>query len=204
MADYGYPCYPYGSRRYSKNNLNAPDRNTNLNDALDSLNDVCYVKDWSRTCLEESVIYDCCLITGVASGLRLDLQINFQFICHHQRRDENLVRSIQCLHAKRLMVMLFFHIAERCRGVGTLDDMMTQTGYQAVLGAGAHPSAVLCSKVCYLHLYSRYYRRPLWCNDCRFCTELPTLSPGLVWPSPGICWTQFKHLRSGHKLWHGA
>ncbi len=49
--------------------------------------------------------------------------VDFQFICHRQR-DENLVRSLQCLEDSGLMVMLNFHIVSRCRGFVILDDVV--------------------------------------------------------------------------------
>ncbi len=52
------------------------------------------------------------------------LQTVFQFICHNQQRDENLVHSLECLHETRVLAMLYFHIANRCRGMGILDDIM--------------------------------------------------------------------------------
>ncbi len=81
---------------------------------------MCDIHDRSQTCLEENGIGDYCLAT---SNYRF-LQMNFQFICHHQQRDENLVNSLQCLHHTRVMVMLYFHIANRCRGTAILDDIM--------------------------------------------------------------------------------
>ncbi len=116
----GYPWYPRGSHKHSRNSWNVADRNTTLRDALDALNDVCQIHERTRTCLVENGIRDFCLLT---TGHK-DIQINFHFICHYQRRDENLVHSLQCLHDKRVLVMLYFHIADRCRGFSILDDIM--------------------------------------------------------------------------------
>ncbi len=121
LASYGYPWYPRDSQRYSRLNTNATDRNNTLRDALDSLNHVCHIYDRSQTCLEESDIRDYCLTTTNAGALT---HIEFQFICHCQQRDENLVHSLQCLYDKRLLVMLYFHMAHRCHGEGILDDIM--------------------------------------------------------------------------------
>ncbi len=121
VAGYGYPWYPKSSQRNSRYKLNAPDRNITLRDALDSLNHMCHTYDRSQTCLEEKGIQDYCLAT-INPGLVS--HVEFQFICHQQQRDENLVRSLQCLYDNRLMVMLYFHIAGRCRGMGILDGIM--------------------------------------------------------------------------------
>ena len=129
LANYGYPWSTYASHKKSKNNPNLTDRvniRQALGDALDSLNHVCHIHDRSRTCLDESGIPGYCATSLDGASLGLSLQIDFQFICHHQRRDENLVRSLQCLYATRLLAMLYFHIADRCRGVGILDDVMTR------------------------------------------------------------------------------
>ncbi len=67
-----------------------------------------------------SGIQDYCLATVDYTNF----QPRFDYICHHQRRDENLVHSLQCLHDTRLLTMLYFHIADRCRGFGILDNVM--------------------------------------------------------------------------------
>ena len=121
LVDYGYPWSHLGSRRNSKHNLNVRDMNNTLRDALDSLNHVCYIHQRSQACLEENGIGHFCLaITPVGTHLQTD----FQFICHRQRRDENLIHSLQCLHDTRLLTMLYFHIADRCRGFSILDYTM--------------------------------------------------------------------------------
>ncbi len=122
VAMYGYPWFPKSSQRNSRHNLNAPDRNISLRDALDSLNHVCRLYDRSQTCLEEKNIPDYCLTTVYQSYMKLHL--DFQFICHQQQQDENLVRSLQCLYDNRMMVMLYFHIMDRCGGMGILDGIM--------------------------------------------------------------------------------
>ncbi len=128
LSSYGYPWSPEGSLKKSKHDPNATDRNNTLRDALDSLNHVCHTYDRSQTCLEESGIkYYCLAATNWVSLLHID----FQFICHQEQRDENLVRSLQCLYDKRLLVMLYFHIAHCCRGMGILDDIMSR--YKRVL-----------------------------------------------------------------------
>ena len=117
---FGYPWSPDGSQRYSRHKPNVTEKNSLLRDALDSLNQLCYNHDRSHTCLKESGIQGYCL----AANEYMNLQPCFDFICHHQRRDENLVHSLQCLHDTRLLTMLYFHIADRCRGFGILDDIM--------------------------------------------------------------------------------
>ncbi len=118
LTMFGYPWSPLDSQ--SNFNPNVTDRNNTLRDALDSLNHVCHIHERSQACLEESGIRDYCLATTTNTPV----QISFQYICHHQRRDENLVHSLQCLYDTRVMAMLYFHIADRCRGFGILDDIM--------------------------------------------------------------------------------
>ena len=43
LADYGFHWIPRGNHRNSTHNLNVTDRNNTLRDALDSLNQVCYI-----------------------------------------------------------------------------------------------------------------------------------------------------------------
>ncbi len=126
VANYGYPWFLYGSNRMVRNYGNGSNRNTSLRDAMDSLNQVCYIQDRCQTCLEESGLPGYCTNTIAAGGGGRLLQLTFQFICHDQRRDENLVRSLQCLHDTRVLAMLYFHIADRCRGIGILDEVMSR------------------------------------------------------------------------------
>ncbi len=121
LALAGYPWSPHRSQRHSTNDPNVTDRDNNLKDALDSLNYVCHIYDRSQTCLQESGKPDYCLYASADGGT---IHSDFQFICHHQQRDVNLAHSLQCLHNTRLLVMLYFHIADRCRGFGILDDIM--------------------------------------------------------------------------------
>ncbi len=119
-AAYGYPWSNPGDQEKSNNNPNVTNRkNTTLTDPLDSLNNVCHILDRSRSCLKENNVQDYCLDTTIYMFVQMD----FQFICHNQDRDENLVRSLQCLHDTRLLPMLYFHIADRCRGFDILDNV---------------------------------------------------------------------------------
>ncbi len=122
LAQQGYPWSPRGRQKIAKNVWNITDNKGDALD-LDSLNHVCHIQDRNQMCLREHDIQDFCLST-VATGYIV--QVDFQFICHHRQRDENLVRSLRCLQEKRLLVMLNFHIARRCRGFGILDDIMRQ------------------------------------------------------------------------------
>ena len=106
--------------RNSANNLNPTDRNITLRDALDRLDHVCYILDTSQKCLEQRGISDYCLLTS----LGLYQQMDKQFICHDQRRDENSVHTVQCLYDSRVLAMLYFHIADRCSGMDILDNVM--------------------------------------------------------------------------------
>ncbi len=115
----GYPWSPPGRQ---ENPIDVQNVTDNLRDALDSLNHVCYIQDRSRRCLREHDIQDFCVASTTPGRLQTELDI--QFICHQRQRDENLVRSLQCLHKKRLLMMLYFHIANRCGGFVILDDIM--------------------------------------------------------------------------------
>ncbi len=160
MGQYGYPWLHREPQRNSRNNPKITDRNNSVRDALDTLNQVCHIYDRSQACLEESGIRDYCLTTTVFIKFKMD----FQFTCHHQRRDENLVHSLRCLRDTRVMVMLYFHIAKRCRGVGILDDVMKRykNAYfykldikpvlmqPAVLTLYCLPKSVICNCVKYI------------------------------------------------------
>ncbi len=62
-------------------------------------------------CLREYNLQDYCLTTvNEYSTLAPD----FQFICNHRPRDEKLIRSLQCIHDKRLLVTLYFDIMDHC------------------------------------------------------------------------------------------
>ncbi len=108
----------------SENNQNTTYGTNKLRDPLDSLHHACSVYNRSRKCLKEKgVMGDYCLNT--VDGLGIELE--FRFICQHQRRGQKLIRSLQCLRDNRLLVMLFFHIANHCvRGMDILDDLMTR------------------------------------------------------------------------------
>ncbi len=118
LAQGGYPWSPPGKQKIYRNVQNVTD---NLRDALDSLNHMCHIQDRSQKCLLEHGIRGFCV--SMISGSMLPA-VDFQFICHHRQRDENLVRSLQCLQENRLLVMVYFHMASRCRGFGILDDIM--------------------------------------------------------------------------------
>ncbi len=120
LARYGFPWSHEGRNIKSTYSPNVADRNATLTDALDSLNDVCHINDRSLRCLGENGVRGFCLTLIKHPQPLLD----YQFICHHQTRDENLIHSLQCLHDTRVFVMLYFHIADRCRGFGILDDTM--------------------------------------------------------------------------------
>ncbi len=93
-----------------------------LGDGLDSLDHVCNTLDRTRLCLHDNDIRDYCLLTTMLSG-GITPQTHFYFMCHLRRRDENLVRSLRCLHDKRVLSMLPFHIGKQC-GLSALDRMM--------------------------------------------------------------------------------
>ena len=126
LASNGYPWSPNGSHISLSNVPTVTNRINTLRDPLDSLNYACRVQDRSQTCLKEKGIPRYCRAALAGSSLIVPLQMDFQFICHKLRRNENLVRSLQCLRDKRVLVMLFFHVANRCGGMSILDDMMTR------------------------------------------------------------------------------
>ncbi len=124
VITYGYPWLRYPSQRKSRNDPNITVTTKPLNDALDSLDHVCNIHDRSSRCLMESGIPTYCLGTPIGDNAEIDIQMIFQFICHHRRRDETLVRSLQCLRETRVMAVLYFHIANRCGGFDILDTIM--------------------------------------------------------------------------------
>ncbi len=137
LASYGYPWSPHaGNQRNHGKNVDVKDKNDTLGDALDSLNHVCRIHDRSRRCVEESGIENYCLSTIATLYLPLD----FQFICHYQMRDEKLVQSLACLRDNRVMVMLYFEIANRCRGMAILDDIMRRYKRAYFYLLGIYPS----------------------------------------------------------------
>ncbi len=116
----GYPWSPKGSWRNPRDNPNVTDISSTERDALAILDAKCHIYERCQMCLEDSDIRDYCLAT---TPLGAGLHIDFQFICH-QQRDKKLVYSLKCLHDSRVLAMLYFHIADRCRGMGILDDIM--------------------------------------------------------------------------------
>ncbi len=118
FAMQGYPWPSPGRQKILRNDQNVTD---NVRDSLDSLNHMCYIQDRSERCLQQHDVADFCLSSIMGSHRP---ELDFKFICHHRRRDENLVRSLQCLHKTRLLVMLDFHIANRCGGFHVLDNIM--------------------------------------------------------------------------------
>ncbi len=118
LAQQGFP-WSAASVKMLRNEQNVTDKQR---DAQDSLNHVCYTQDRAQSCLKEHCIRDFCLLS--TDGHLYALAADFQFICHHRQGDENLVRSLQCLYDKRLLAMLYFHIAQRCRGFNNLDEMI--------------------------------------------------------------------------------
>ncbi len=95
-----------------------------LRDSLDSLNHACSIQERIRKCLEEHGVRDYC----ISKTSTLAEIMDFQFICQHQKRDENLVHALQCLGDKRVLSMLFFHIGNHCvGGMDILDDLMVRT-----------------------------------------------------------------------------
>ena len=131
--------YPWSPVQIPRNEQNVSDR---LRDALDSLNHVCYTQDRSQRCLQEHHFRDFCLLSTDGNNLYA-LAAEFQFICHHRQRDENLIRLLHCLYDNRLLVMLYFHIAHRCRGIGILDEMMIREKSMYFYRLNVNPSGDL-------------------------------------------------------------
>ncbi len=123
LSTQGYPWFVNGNQKSAVSNSSLANDTNNLQDTLDSLAYVCRVLDRSRVCLQENNILDYCM--EAVHGLLLDK--DFQFICRHRQRDENLVRSLQCLHDNRMLTMLYFHIGSHCfRGLDILNDLVTR------------------------------------------------------------------------------
>ena len=118
LSHYGYP---WSSHNSQGKHTDSPSGNNTLRDPLDALNQMCDVHDRSRICMEKiGFSSDYCRATTDFPYRTLD----FHFICHHQQRDENLVHSLRCLYDTRVLTMLYFHIADRCRGFSILNNMM--------------------------------------------------------------------------------
>ncbi len=125
MTPPGYPWFVRGNQTNAQNHQGTTESIDTLSDALDSLDHVCHILDRSKRCRKESGISDYCMYAMSLDHITLEL--DFQFICHQRHRDENLVHSLQCLHDKRVMVMLYFHIWNDCfRGMDILDDLMAR------------------------------------------------------------------------------
>ncbi len=91
----------------------------------------------SQRPLKENGVQDYCML--LASPLRSSLMLSFRFICHKQRRDENLLHSLQCLHDSRMLSMLYFHIGDKC-GIGILDDIMVGRQKAFIYSINVYPA----------------------------------------------------------------
>ncbi len=110
-----------------RSNQSARNGSVDISDSLDLLDHMCYIHERSRMCLKENGVCDYCLNTANA----LLVETDSQFICQQQRRDENLIHALQCLHDTRVLAMLFFHIGNHClRGMDILDDLMMRMKHQ--------------------------------------------------------------------------
>ncbi len=197
LASYGYPWSAEHSQRNSRYNPYATERKSALRDALDSLDHACYTHDQSQRCLEKSKVQDYCLARTSLDGMSINT--DFQFICHHQQRDENLVYSLQCLQNNRLLAMLYFHIADRCRGMGLLDGIMRQYKNSVFYTWDIKPvwdhAKTLLSLYCIPRSVISTCIRGLVEDHCGTTTanliQRVGLPSGLAWPSSAICRTRF-------------
>ncbi len=118
-----YQGYPWSSP--VQHTVLSDDQNVTVKDYLrydlKFLSRACAIEERSRSCLQEHGIENFCLMTLIQYHT---LVPDFQFICNHRQRDENLLHSLRCLSNKHLLVMLYFHIAYRCGDFGILDDVL--------------------------------------------------------------------------------
>ncbi len=89
-----------------------------VGDPMDCLNHVCEVFDEFQDCLAHKSIPGVCVLSDSASALRVD--INFNFICHRQKRSTDLIHALQCLKQTRDLELLMYRMAER-HGPGFAD-----------------------------------------------------------------------------------
>ncbi len=102
------------------NGQNTTDDARTLKDPLDALYRVCDIQDHAEKC--QAGIPDFCVLGTYWIG---QVYFALQFICSQRHRSENLVRSLQCLHSKRSLTMLFFNIRQRCsQDKDILDNIM--------------------------------------------------------------------------------
>lgn len=121
----GYPWYFVPTNTSKRHSFKERARSTGEpGDPLDALNHVCDVLEKTETCLWENNVDPACLIVGNFLARK---QSNFQFLCHHQKRDTNLLNSLQCLLDTRVTTMLDFYILTECwNGEKILNDQMSR------------------------------------------------------------------------------
>ena len=133
----GFPWYPYtlkhtgysGSAQHfnviMKTGLGGINAKGGLLDPLDNLGGICKDFDKASYCLEEHQTQDFCLLLSSRVFGSFEVFKTFEFFCRNQTRDENLLRSLRCLHDTRLPSMLYYHISTECRqGMDILDQRM--------------------------------------------------------------------------------
>ena len=132
----GFPWSPTALNRHSgypgsvhhleeKIHLGRDGGNGSVLDPMDNLDGICKNFDKASNCLGEYQTQEFCLWLDSTVFPSFTTVKTFKFICHNQTRDDNLLRSLRCLHDTRLPSMLYYHIATQCRqGMDILDQQM--------------------------------------------------------------------------------
>ncbi len=135
----GFPWYPYtqkdsghpGSvqlfRAINKTDLGRIEAQGAILDPMENFDGICRDFDKASECLEEHQTEEFCLRLNrkVFAYVPFVVFKTFKFFCLNQTRNENLLRSLRCLHDTRLPSMLYYHIATECRqGMDILDQQM--------------------------------------------------------------------------------
>ncbi len=126
----GYPWYFVPKNTTPKDSFDGKVESSRVTglpgDPLDVVNHMCKVLEKTETCLQESNVNPACLIVGNFQP-PID-QSTFNFLCHRQKIDANLLHSLQCLSDTRIITMLDFHILGECwNGDDILNTVMHRT-----------------------------------------------------------------------------
>ncbi len=194
LASEGYPWSVATKQR----DFGPPQNFTNndLSDALDSLNHVCEIFDLAQLCLQYHSVPDYCLA-------RLEILMDFRFICLYERRDKNMMRQFQCLRDRRTLSLLYFIIGKTCvHGFDILNNLMERKKRAYFFRLNIFPTNSpgpifilpphagrfhknLCGPTC---------RRSVRYHESYASQGLHPLSSGSSRPGAGICWIAVRHL----------
>ncbi len=119
--------FPWALADMTDQARNQQNQSRNLGDPLDPINLVCNVFGDFLKCLHQYAIPSECMVAGDASAFITHTV--FQFICHVQPRNTDLLHSLQCLKESRVVDLLVFYLADR---TGTHVDDMAQGNVNAL------------------------------------------------------------------------